>query len=254
MRRLIIPYAGIICLMLAWGGSLPAVAQTTAAPDAKEIIRRIETQYWGETSHSVARMDVVTEEYSRSMTMEMWSKGRDDFIAIIRKPVKEAGTATLRIGDEMWNYLPNIDRLLKIPSSLMGANWMGSHLTNDDLVKENKVEELYELTVESQQDSIVTILCIPKPNAAVVWGKIEYVANLERLIPVKTLYYDEESALVRTITFDDVQQVSGRWLPLRMTVVPTDKPDEKTVLEYLQIELGVKLDPDRFSIQSLRRQ
>ena len=222
--------------------------------DAREIIRRIETQYWGETSHSVARMEVITDAYNRSMTMEMWSKGRDDFLAVIREPQKDAGTATLKIGDEIWNYLPNIDRLLKIPSSLMGANWMGSHLTNDDLVKENKIEEEYELTVLSQTDSTATILCVPKPDAAVVWGKIEYTVNLGRLIPVETLYYDEDDVLVRTMSFSDVKQVDGRWLPLSMTIQPADKPEEHTLMEYRQIELGVSLSADRFSIQSLRRQ
>lgn len=232
--------------------SLTASTSEAQDIDARELVRKVETQYQGETSHSVARMTVVTENWTRELTMEMWSEGRDKFIAYILAPKKEEGTGTLKINDEMWNYLPRIDRLIKIPSSLMGDSWMGSHLTNDDLVKENKIDELYDLSVASKKDDVVTIVGIPKPDAAVVWGKLEYTVDTGKMIPLSVLYYDEDGALVRTMTFDKVEKISGRWLPLLMVVKPEDKPDEKTELIYDSLEFGVKLGADRFSIRSLR--
>jgi len=110
--------------------------------DPQELIRRVETQYNGQSSHAIMTMSIVTEDWKRDLTMESWSEGRDKFLSVIRQPVKEEGTATLKIEDDIWNYLPRIDRLMKIPSGLMGDSWMGSHLTNDDLVKENKIDEL----------------------------------------------------------------------------------------------------------------
>ncbi|MBT4482436.1 MAG: outer membrane lipoprotein-sorting protein, partial [Candidatus Latescibacteria bacterium] len=123
-------------------------ADTLSTLDAQSLVREIETQYQGTTSHSIMRMKVVTDVWTRELVMESWSESRDRYIARIISPKKEEGTATLKIGDEMWNYLPKIDRLMKIPSSLMGDSWMGSHFTNDDLVKENKIDELYTFEIE----------------------------------------------------------------------------------------------------------
>ena len=220
--------------------------------DVKALVRKVETQYQGEYSHSTATMTVVTEHWTRELVMEMWSEGRDKFIATILSPKKEQGTSTLKIDEDMWNYLPKIDRLIKIPSSLMGDSWMGSHFTNDDLVKENKIDELYNLSLNKHEGNIVIVDCLPKPDAAVVWGRIEYTVDLEKLIPIEVRYFDEDGELVRTMTFDQVERVSGRWLPLHMVILPVEKPDERTELVYDNIEFDIVLEGDRFSLRSLR--
>jgi len=137
---------------------------------------------------------------------------------------------------------------------LMGANWMGSHLTNDDLVKENKIDELYTFAVESSAGDTVSIICTPRPDAAVVWDEITYRVDTVKLIPVEVRYYDESGDLVRTISFDQVKQVTGRWIPLRMIVQPQDKPNERTMITYSDLSFDVKLSPDLFTVNSLRRQ
>jgi outer membrane lipoprotein-sorting protein len=142
---------------------------------------------------------------------------------------------------------------MKIPSSLMGDSWMGSHLTNDDLVKENKIDELYTFETESVEDSLVTIICTPKPDAAIVWDKVIYRIDLRKIIAVDIKYYDEDGDLVRTMTFDRVENISGRWVPMRMVVQPIDDPDEKTELIYENLKFNVKLRDNLFSVQSLRR-
>ena len=228
-------------------------AETSEKLDAQALIRQVETQYQGETSHTIMHMKVVTEAYSREMTLEGWSEGRDRFLAKILAPKKDEGTATLKIGDEMWNYLPKIDRLIKIPSSLMGDSWMGSHLTNDDLVKENKIDELYTFEIEKVEKPMATIICTPKPDAAVVWDKVVYRIDIDKKIPIDVTYFDESGKPVRTMTFDMVKQVSRRWVPMRMKVQPTEKPGEMTELTYENLEFDVKLPKDYFSIRSLRR-
>ena len=247
-----------LCLyMIFWLAMLSVITPVTTdvreSLDAQELVRRVETQYQGTNSHAITRMRIITEHWSRELTMEMWSEGRDKFLARILSPKKELGTTTLKIDDEMWNYLPKIDRLIKIPSSLMGDNWMGSHLTNDDLVKENKIDELYILELKKVEDNTATVICIPRPDAAVVWGRIEYLVNLEKIIPVSILYYDEDDVLVRTITFDMVENISDRWIPLRMVIQPEESPDEMTELIYESMEFNIALDKDQFSISSMRR-
>ena len=217
------------------------------------LIRKVETQYQGNNSHAKIRMKVITNVWSREITLEAWSEGRDKFIAKILAPKKEAGTATLKIKDEIWNYLPKIDRLMKIPSSLMGDRWMGSHLTNDDLVKESKMDELYTFEAEKIENSVATIICTPKTDAAVVWDRVVYRIDLEKTVPISVDYYDEDGDLVRTITFEQVENISGRWVPMVMEIRPVDEPDEMTEMIYESLEFDIKLPENLFSVQSLRR-
>jgi hypothetical protein len=220
--------------------------------EVQALIRKVETQYQGKTSHAVAQMKITTEYWSREIVMEMWSKGRDTFLARILSPKKDEGVASLKIGEEMWNFLPNIDRLIKIPSSMMGESWMGSHLTNDDLVKENQVDKLYDLAMKKEGEE-AEVTCIPKPDAPVVWGMIVYRIEMKGLIVLFIDYYDEENHLVRKITFDRVKEISGRSIPLHMVVQPVDKPKERTELTYTKLEFDIKLADDLFSLRSLRR-
>jgi hypothetical protein len=222
------------------------------AKEARELVKRVETQYQGRTSHAVAVMKVAAERWTREITLEMWSSGREKFLARILRPAKDAGVSTLKIENEMWNYLPNIDRLVKIPSSMMGENWMGSHLTNDDLVKEDRIDELYDLTMK-KTGGTAEVTAVPRPDAAVVWGRLLYTIDMERLAPLTILYYDEGGALVRTIAFDQVKMISGRWIPLRMIVRPVDKPAEYTELTYTTLAFDVKLAEDFFSLRTIRR-
>ncbi len=230
-----------------------SAAQTNNAFDPVELVRKVETQYQGETSHAKCTMTIVTESWTREYTMESWSEGRDKFLTRILAPVKDRGVATLKVGDDMWNYLPKIDRLMKIPSSLMGDGWMGSHITNDDLVKENKIDKLYDMTVLSNDGTIASIKCVPKPDAAVVWGSIIYRINIEKLIPVDVQYFDEDGELVRTMIFDDVRKISGRWIPMVMTIQPEDLPNEHTKMVYTELEFDIPLDKNMFSVNALRR-
>jgi outer membrane lipoprotein-sorting protein len=224
-----------------------------ATLDPKELVRRIETQYQAGTSHGIAKMTIVTAHYTRELRLEVWGRGRDDMLARILTPAKEAGISTLKVGDEIWNYLPRIDKLMKVPSGLMGEGWMGSHFTNDDLVKENKIDELYTFTVAYSDDTTAVITGTPKPNAAVVWGRIEYVLNHVQLTPIRVDYYDEDGVKARQSRFSDIRTVSGRQIPMRSTIEPLDKKGERTEFMYESLEFDVKLDPQQFSLQNLRR-
>ncbi|MEW6711921.1 MAG: outer membrane lipoprotein-sorting protein, partial [Candidatus Riflebacteria bacterium] len=213
--------------------------QTTASSseelDVISLIKSVETQYQGDTSHGQMQMQIKTRSWTRTLTMESWSEGRDKLLTRILSPAKEKGTCTLKVNDDIWNYISRIDRLIKIPSSLMGDSWMGSHLTNDDLVKENKIDELYQLKISSRNAGEIEITGVPREDAAVVWGKIIYRLDAEKLIPLEIRYYDEEGVQVRTITFSEVKTVNGRLLPMKVTIQPLDKPEEYTQMLYEKI-------------------
>ena len=142
--------------------------------------------------------------------------------------------------------------MIRIPPSMMGGAWMGSHITNDDLVKANHIDEDFDFSLLAEDQQSWTIQGVPKPEAAVIWGKIVYRLQKDPLVPVQVEYFDEEGVLVRQIDFDDVQTVSGRTIPLRMTVLPVEKPQERTVMHYRQVQFDIDLAEDYFSLRQLK--
>jgi len=225
----------------------------SSALDVQALIREIEQQYMGSSSYALSTMQVETTHWQRSLEMEAWSLGRDYFLVRILEPVKERDVATLKRNREVWNYLPKVDRVIKIPPSMMGGSWMGSHITNDDLVKANHIDEEYNLTLLAETTDHYLVECLPKPDAAVVWGKIVYRIKKQPRVPERIDYFDEDMIRVREIHFDDVQQIGDRIVPMRLTVRPLEKPDESTVLQYHELQYDVPLEDSYFSLRNLKK-
>ncbi len=233
--------------------SLPLLAtQVLAELNLRELIRTVEQQYSGDSSQTRIEMTVKTGHWERHLEMESWSLGRERFLVRILAPKKEKGVATLKVEKEVWNYLPKVDRVIRIPPSMMGGAWMGSHITNDDLVKANHIDQDYDFRLLSEDQQSWTIEGLPKPNAPVIWGKIVYQLQKQPLVPQLVEYFDEEMILVRQIRFTDVQTVDGRTIPLQMTVLPVEKPEEKTVMHYRQLDFDVDLQKEFFSLRQLK--
>ena len=235
---------------------LTAAGAASGQRTAREIIDHVDRIMRGESSRGTATMEVVTENWQRSMTMEMWSLGTDHALIRITAPKKEEGTATLKSEDEIWNYLPRVDRTIKIPASMMMGAWMGSHFTNDDLVKESRLIEDYEIEISHDGDrdgvTIWEFTLTPKPEAPVVWGYIEYQVRQGDMMPIWTRYYDEDGTLVRTMTFSDYRVMGGRLVPAVMELLPVDKPDERTLFRYSELEFDINIDESFFSLRALR--
>jgi hypothetical protein len=226
------------------------------AQSAREIIDRVDRLMRGESSIARFTMDIQTENWDRSLTLRAWSLGTEHALIRVEAPQKEAGTATLRADQEVWNYLPRVDRTLKLPSSMMAGSWMGSHFTNDDLVKESRLVDDYGIEIEfdGTRDGVDVweFLLVPLPEAPVVWGKIRYQVSKEGLLPTWTRYYDESDELIRTMTFSENRMMGSRLVPTVMTIRPADKPGESTVVRYHEFDFDVDLDEDFFSLRNLR--
>lgn len=233
--------------------------ETTTAAELTpaQILDRVDDLFRGSSSHGQATMTVRTENWSRSLVLEFWSKGTDLSLVRILEPKKEKGTATLKADRDLWNYLPKVKRVVKLPSSMMSASWMGSHFSNDDLVRESRMTEDYtfEITFSGERDGaeIIEITCMPKPEAPVVWGKVVVTVANQGYMPRHVRYYDEDLDLSRTLTYSDEKELGGRRLPAHMEMQPADKADERTVVEYDEIEFDVELADDTFSLQNLQR-
>ena len=239
-------------------GCVAVPSLVTAQTDPLEIINRVDRLLRGDSSRGVATMEVVTENWEREMTMELWSLGTDYSLVRLRAPRKEAGTATLMADDDIWNYLPKVDRTIKIPSSMMGGAWMGSHFTNDDLVKDSQLIDDYEveLVFDGDRDGVTVweFRLTPKSDAAVVWGHVEYQVQQDNYMPLWTRFYDEDGDLSRTMTYSDFAELGGRLVPAVMEMQPADKPGERTAITYQELEFDVDIEQSFFSLRNLQRQ
>ena len=235
---------------------LLACAPTARAQTPREIIDRVDRMLRGASSRADIGMEVATEHWTRSLEMRAWSLGTEYALIRVTAPPREAGTATLKVREEVWNYLPRVDRTIKIPPSLMMGSWMGSHFTNDDLVKESRVVDDYDIAIGFEGDragaQVWEFALTPKPTAAVVWGRIVQQVRKADLMPTWARYYDERGTLVRTMTFTDYRTFGSRLVPTVMTVRPEDKPGERTVIRYRDLEFDVRLTPDFFSLRTLQ--
>lgn len=246
----------LLCLSVALGPPIPARA---ASDDerAREIVDRIDRLMRGDSSRGTMTMQIVTEHWQRSLTMQIWSQGTEKALIRIEKPKKEAGTATLKVGNNIWNYLPKVSRTIKIPTSMMMASWMGSHFTNDDLVKESRLIRDYflEIAFEGDRDgaAVYEFWLTPRPEAPVVWGKIALEVRQDDLMPSWQRYYDEDGRLMRELRFSAYTTLGGRLVPTRMVMQPQDKPREQTVIIYDELAFDLPLAADIFSLRNLER-
>lgn len=237
---------------------LPGLAAAAASSDrALELLRRVDDLWRGESSHSVMRMQVKTSHYERSLKMEGWSRGTDNTLVRILAPAREKGTATLKAGEAIYTYLPRTDRTIKLNAGMMGGAWMGSHFTNDDLVRESRLSEDYDASIgfEGVRDGakVTELVLVPKADAAVVWGKIVTLIDDKSLNPLSSVYFDEDLKPARTMTFHDPKPLGGRVLPVRMRMVPADKPKEFTEMTYETLDLDPALPASLFSLQNLKK-
>ena len=257
MRR---PGTVFLALLAVSVPAAPVCAQQAdrPPPDAtpSEIVDYVDRLMRGESSRGSVVMNVETENWSRSMRMTVSSLGTDFALVRVLEPRKDAGTATLKSGNEIWNYLPKVDRTIKIPASLMSASWMGSHFTNDDLVKESRLVEDYDISIDFEGIrggiDVWEFLLVPRPEAPVVWGSIRYEVRKDDLMPVWARYFDEDGTLMRTLTFGDYRRFGERLVPAVMRMVPEDEPGEFTEVIYEDLEFDVDLTPDFFSLRQLR--
>ena len=225
--------------------------------NSEKILNNIDDLYRSNTSHGIITLSVKTNNWQRTLTMEQWSKGENNSLIKVLKPKKEKGLATLRVDKNVWNYMPKVKRVVKIPSSMMSSSWMGSHFTNDDLVKQSRMVDdyIFSITYEGIRDveEVIEITCLPKKEAAVVWGKVEVVVYADNHIPLRMIYYDEDLLLSRTLEFTNIQKMDGKMIPVLMSIIPADEPGESTTIKWEEIKFNIAIDDEFFSLRKLQK-
>lgn len=233
----------------------PATEEVAAAPTVDEVMDHLNDLYRSDSAHSRMTMEITTENWSRTLEMESWAQGADLAVIVIRAPAREAGTATLKTEEGLWNYAPRADRLMRVPSGMMSEGWMGSHFSNEDVMRESDYNDDYETTLETRTEDGTEVLVassIPLPSAAVVYTRIDYVMTADNWIPLRAEFYDEDE-LIRTFRYSGVQDIDGRPIPMRLEIIPHETPDESTVVIYEQLDLDAEVDDSVFTQRGLRR-
>jgi len=242
-------------------------ASPAQAESLDKLVKRADMIYRGKSSAAVMTMEVKTKRFDRSYKIVAWDDARrgDRTLIKILGPAAWRGHGTLKIGEQLKLFDPKTDRIQVVGHSMLGSSWMGSHFTNDDLVKETRLARDYNLALVKKWEAPAAvggnatyyrIAMTPKPTAPVAWGKIVYELweNDKTIAPKSATYYRKagDGTPARTITFSKIKKLGGRWLPTTMTITVTSKPGEHTKLVYTKLRLNVDIPRDKFTEQALR--
>lgn len=210
----------------------------------------------GETSQAEMIIQIVRPTWQREMTIKTWLKGDKYAMILIKSPVKDKGVSFLKRDKEVWNWVPTLERSIKLPPSMMSQSWMGTDFTNDDLVKESSMVEDYEHSFAG--DTLINgldcyvIKMIPKTEAAIVWGKLILCIDKKDFIELHTRFYDEDGELINIMNASQIKMMDGRWIPTHFEMIPANKKDQKTVLIYSNILYDKPIPDIFFTLQQIK--
>lgn len=233
-----------------------AFAQTDEK--AKEIVRKAQNITLGINSSSTMTMQIIRPEWSRSVTMQSWSMGTDYYIIYITAPARDKGQVFLKREKNMWNWMPRIGRMIKIPPSMMMSSWMGSDFNNDELMKESSLVVDYTHKIVGEEKlgdySCYIIELTPLPQAPVVWSKVMMWISKDKDFGLKAEFYGKNDELVNRQVSSDIKEMGGRLLPSKVVIEPVNKEGHQTVLTIEKIIFNdPTINESMFSQQMMKK-
>jgi hypothetical protein len=225
--------------------------------DPTEIIRRSDDLLRRGESYAEVTMVIQRPDWKRRLVMEAWTQGVSNSFIRVLSPAKDKGVKFLKMGREAWQYVPAVDRTIKIPPSMMLQSWMGSDITNDDIVRADSLVVDYnhflKKETEEKGEKFWIIEGIPKENAPVVWGRILFQIRQRNFVAERVEYYDEDGALVKYYTSHDIRRVEGEEVATGVTMVDVTRPGYRTVLSYERLTFHPATPRDTFTLRNLKR-
>jgi len=229
---------------------------TVLDPSAYQIIKEAQDRMTGKTSIAEMTITIQRPKWKREMSLKTWTKGDDKSISLVTAPARDKGTVFLRVGKEVWNWVPTVERVIKLPPSMMSQSWMGTDLTNDDLVNQTDLKEDFTHTLLGKK-TVGDRMCyqvqsVPKESAAVVWGKIVTWIDVTDYIQMKTEFYDEDDFLINTFNAHNIKVMGGKKVASKFEIVPEEKPGNKTIMEYKSLKFDELIADDIFTTRNMR--
>lgn len=232
-----------------------AQAPDPATIDARELVREAINHWRGLSSLSDITMVIHRPDWERAMSMRAWTRGDDQSLVRVLEPARDRGNGTLTEGNSMWSYSPKVNRVIKIPSSMMGQSWMGSDFSNKDIAKADDIVEQYTHTLldVDERDGQITYVVesIPLEDAAVVWGR-EVLTIRDDYIVVEHRFYDQDNEPVKVLETLDIAEMGGRQTATRQRMSKVDAPDEWTEIQVRSVEYDLDLRDSVFTLSNLR--
>jgi outer membrane lipoprotein-sorting protein len=229
---------------------------TLQAQTAKEIILKADEKMRGTTSIVELTIKIIRPTWTRSMDIKSWVKGKDFSMILIQSPAKDKGITFLKRKKEVWNWMPILERNIKLPPSMMSQSWMGTDFTNDDLVRESSIINDYQHSIIGDtaidNKACYIIQMIPLPEAAVVWGKLIVCIDKKDFLELHSRFYDEDGQLINIMNAFDVKQMDGRLIPTRFEMIPMDKKNQKTEMIYRAIQFNRPIDDNFFTTDRMK--
>jgi outer membrane lipoprotein-sorting protein len=223
--------------------------------DATAVVQDAINHWRGLSSDGVMTMVIHRPDWERSMTMRAWTKGDDRSLVRVLEPRKDRGNGTLTDDNSMWSYSPKVNRVIKIPSSMMGQSWMGSDFSNKDIARADDIVKQYDhsfLGIEEVDDvTIYEIESIPHENAAVVWGR-EVLKIRDDHVVTEHRFYDQDNVLVKTLTSLEIGEMGGRTIALRQRMAKEESPEEWTEIQVVSVDYDIELADSLFTLSNLR--
>jgi len=223
----------------------------------KLIVDKAENRLRGKSSVATMKITTVRPKYSREMELKSWTQNDDLSLMYISAPARDKGTVYLKRTKEIWYYVPSIERNIKMPPSMMNQSWMGTDLSNDDLVKKTSMANDFEHELigseKIEEIDCYHISLVPHDDAEVIWGKIEIWVDKENFNILKQESFDEDLELVNTVLATNVKEMGGEIIPTKLIFYPADKPKQKTLMEYLTLKFNVKIPANYFTTQFMTK-
>ena len=229
--------------------------QPVQAVEAADVIEKVVDNLNGKTAIMEISMKVTTRRSTRTIKMKSYSVGQEKSFIKVLYPNKDKGITFLKIDNAMWQYVPRIEKTIKIPASMMLQSWMGSDFSNDDLVKESSLSEDYTARLIDETVDEYHVDLYPKEEAAVVWGKIRMGVSKEYYLPTTVSYFDEEGVLIRDLLYTDVQPYGDRFYPALWVMTPRteEKKGRETRIAVIHAVFDEAVDESYFNKRALKR-
>ena len=222
--------------------------------DPQTILEKADEKVRGtESAYTEMTIEIIRKKWSREMSLKSWAKGEEYSVLLLTAPAKDKGIVFLKREKEVWNWMPSIERTIKLPPSMMMQSWMGTDFTNDDLVKESSVINDYTHTLNG--DSALggrlcwKITLIPKPEAAVVWGKVVVFIDKKDYIQLRTEMYDEDGYLINIMNASGIKEMGGKIIATEMELIPVEKPGQRTTMRTDRIIFDEAIKDEFFYCQ-----
>lgn len=235
-----------------------AVLLTLMRPEtAEEIVQKAYDKMYGESSYSEMEMKIIHTDWERTIKFKSWTLGTEYSLTLVTYPAREEGKTFLKRNDQMWRWSPVINRMIKLPPSMMSQGWMGSNYTNDDIMNESSIVEDYipeilgEETINGHDCHKIRLQ--PKEDAPVVWGGIITWITKQGFNQLRAEYYDEEGKLIKTHNLSDMKILDGRNIPTTFEIVPENEEGQRTVVKILDINFDTGYNEPFFSFQNMKQ-